>query len=202
MRVTVSAKALVVVCLGLAIVGPSAEADTVLGSFQIHDSGGTMGVLDTMQVSYGVSSMGFPFTYVFFAEDITIGAADVGTTWTSSPAATALILDQLRDADRDALGVKVALPPPWGGPPMESFVGIAEADFHSVGVDLDLVATRTDEIRVTLLSLSMDSPGSDPLGNGNWTDYADSYQFDFVEVPEPGAMALLAIGAFRARRRA
>ena len=69
----------------------------------------------------------------------------------------------------------------------------------------DLTGYVVDHITQTL-TVDIDSPGSDPFGDGIWTDWSvfGQYQFFGTVVPEPTTLACLVIGASmmkRTRRR-
>lgn len=175
-------------------IATAGQAQTVVGSFQLVDQGGFGGLFDTMNVSLGMVKDLFPFeptNLIFFEEDLEIGLSDVGTTWTSDTASMSLIRTELQDADsNDSFGVRVGLELP-DGDEFVYFQTVLESEFPAFGLDLATIASETDEIRVTLLSFSTESPGRDLNGDGVWTDYAARYQFDFVSIPTPGVGAVL-----------
>jgi len=61
---------------------------------------------------------------------------------------------------------------------------------------VDLAGFRIDRIGYRLDQLLIESPGSDPNGDGNWTDMTvrATLLVEGEAVPEPGAAALAAIG--------
>ncbi|MGB2987265.1 MAG: PEP-CTERM sorting domain-containing protein [Phycisphaerae bacterium] len=64
---------------------------------------------------------------------------------------------------------------------------------------VDLSGYLIDEITLTVDKLTFDIPGSDPNGDGNWTDWNAEITFNIV--PEPVTLALLGIGVFTLIRR-
>jgi hypothetical protein len=61
----------------------------------------------------------------------------------------------------------------------------------------DLVGYTVDHV-TQILTVNIESPGSDPFGDGLWTDWsaAGTYEFYGSRVPEPGALILVAAGSF------
>ncbi len=55
----------------------------------------------------------------------------------------------------------------------------------------DLAGFDVDRVELVLNSLSFDSPGSNPEGDGNWTDVNYGVTYNFY-APEPASAALLA----------
>lgn len=67
------------------------------------------------------------------------------------------------------------------------------ADPDHVGVDL---AEYTIESVTRTIRVLLDSPGSDPNGDGIWTDIDISTAFEiYGTIPEPSSLVVLAIGA-------
>src|SRR6267142_3555401 len=61
----------------------------------------------------------------------------------------------------------------------------------------DLIGFQVQRIDLTLNSLVFNSPGSNPNGDGNWTDFNINGTLSFIGiVPEPSAAAILGTGLF------
>jgi len=188
---------------GMAFVA-SANAEIVLGSFELNENKSFERIFESMSVSLGMVKNGIPTpsNRVFLAENLQLTTADIGTTWVTDPATMEVMRTEMLDSDtRDLFGIMVTLPSLKGGFGVSYFEGPSEGQFPGLGLDLALLASQTDEIRVTLQSFSYDSPGSDPNGDGIWTEYTTSYLFEFVSVPAPSSAALLLTGGVLAGRR-
>lgn len=83
------------------------------------------------------------------------------------------------------------------------FGGTGQFDLESARLDIidpghggvDLEGYQVESITRTLTVL-LDSPGGDPNGDGNWTDYDISGVFEFYgTIPEPSSLVLVAFGA-------
>lgn len=185
-------KALATVCtLGLACVSP-VFGDVVLGSTEIEFDASTLGVFDTVPMSFGMqANIVIP---LLFVEGQVIGSGDIGTMWVSDPTTTGLIREQWQDGDSiDVIGVGGLV----GG--FSAFVGAGESNFPARGLDLALIATQTDEIRVTLLSFSTEEIVPFPGAVG--TRVQSAFLFEFVSVPVPSGLALIGLGGFAGTRR-
>ncbi len=195
-------KPLACVCVTGIMCVSAARADVVVGSFDLTDAGGPSALFDTLPVAFGMQNdfIQDPEGFVLFGGG-EVGAADVGTVWTSSSAEMDAMRAWLQDDNEfDLVGLTTEITLA-NGSVFGYFYGVAELSFPFYGLDLETVATQADELRVTLLSFSAVSPGDDPNQDGVWTDYEMSYRFEFVSVPGPGAMATLAFGATALGRR-
>jgi len=182
----------------------TANAETLVGSLTVNTSGGARAVFESLTLGWGlwIDGMGeLPENRLFIVPDSEIGVAHVGTTWTADSAVTTKILEQFADDDSiDALGHHSIIQSQQFGD-FESYSETPEWIFPNVGLDLEQLASQTDEIRLTLLSFSTESPGDDPWGDGFWTDWQMQYRFDFVTIPSPGTFIILAPLLATTRRR-
>jgi len=189
------------------ILANSAQADTVVGSFDMLLNGGTWGIVDTLGIELGLVTNVIdpwnPANRILIASQPVLTASDVGSIWTSDPATMAQVLVNLQDSDdTDAFGVFGTAGDP--GEPNLYFTGTLESDFGLVGLDREDIASLTDYMRVTMISLSFNTPGDDPNGDGNWTNFESTFRFEFVSVPTPATIAPIAASGllvFRRRRR-
>jgi len=192
---------LAVAAMGLAI-GGSAQGETIVETFLFPLGGsGSMEQTSFPAIGVGVTDgVGFSPERYFptsspSSELIEISQSDVGMSWTSDPVLSALILAQFQDDDlNDSLAIfQEAFP---GGPIFS--VGFVEAVFPSMGLDLAIIASQMDFLRVTLEHFDTEAPNAE---HPDWT-YSAGFLFEFVSVPAPSAAAPLLIGgAFAARRR-
>jgi len=75
---------------------------------------------------------------------------------------------------------------------MTDAMGIQQVDFF--GYDI----TR---IGLTVHYLTFDTPGSNPNGDGIWTDYSYEVSTSFYGIPEPSTLLLLCLGGVIVRRK-
>jgi len=82
----------------------------------------------------------------------------------------------------------------------ESGLLTSEASFFSTrpagGNGIDLAGFTIDRIDMTINQISIESPGSNLSGDGNWTDYSIQATLSFIgsQVPEPTGAALIFAG--------
>ncbi len=189
----------------IASAGNVAVGEKIIGTTDVYLGGGVDAVFDTLSdVSLGMLVNGDAAieNQIFFADHLSISGEDIGTTWVSDAAMTGLIREQFLDADTDdAFGAYSLFTNSIGT--QEFFAGVQEwqFDFQFPPLDIELLATQTDEIRVTLVSFTADSPGFDPNGDGVWTDYLAVFRYEFVSVPAPTSTAVLLGGALCLLRR-
>ena len=66
---------------------------------------------------------------------------------------------------------------------------------------VDFYGWQVTEISLIVNSLAFDSPGSNPNGDGIWTDYVYDVTFTIYGISEPATLLLLAFGMVVVRRR-
>ncbi|MBW8042156.1 MAG: PEP-CTERM sorting domain-containing protein [Planctomycetes bacterium] len=66
---------------------------------------------------------------------------------------------------------------------------------------VDFYGWQVTEISLTVNSLTIDTPGNNPNGDGIWTDYAYDITFTIHGIPEPATLFLLAFGMVLVRRK-
>lgn len=66
---------------------------------------------------------------------------------------------------------------------------------------VDFYGWQVTEISLTVNSLTIDTPGRNPNGDGIWTDYFYDVTFTIHGIPEPATLLLLAFGMVVLRRK-
>lgn len=177
------------------------HAEVVIASQDGYVEGGTHALFDHLTLGWGLWIDGrsdLPENLLFLVPDTLIGTADIGTSWTAAPVVTAQVLAQLADDDDlDELGWHRYLDGPWGE--FENYAGHPESLWLPT-FDRFYVAAQTDLIRLTLIDLTISSPGDDPWGDGVWTDWSMQYRFDFIAIPGPATLFVLGLPAIPRRR--
>lgn len=81
--------------------------------------------------------------------------------------------------------------------------GLHSESYWSHGATADFHGYQLTSIELYIDSVSFASPGTDPNGDGNWTDFTIARQLRFygVAVPEPTSLAGLLIGGLLMQRR-
>lgn len=124
---------------------------------------------------------------------------DIGDTFFSdaeSGPGFSRVVDYLTNGQNDSVGIAFL----GGGhfiseDTMTDVMGIPQVDFY--GYDI----TR---IGLTVNNLTFDTPGSNPNGNGIWTDYSYDVSTSFYGTPEPSSCAFVILGGlyiFRKRQQ-
>lgn len=170
------------------------DADVLVASFNDSGSGGTSSIITNLNVE---------LVYELFDDEYGIaptqalGVADIGSAFDLVGPDLPTVIEQLTNGIDQELTVWVGN---GGTGSLESF-WFDDWDFDAP----DLAEFDISRIEVFVNAMTFDSPGSDPNGDGNWTDYTYSVTFNFYEVPGPGVLALFALAVpygLRRRRRA
>jgi hypothetical protein len=105
-------------------------------------------------------------------------------------------LSLLTDGTNERVGHICRLSPYGGG---NGFAGWETTSFTTHPSDwngIDLQGYSITGVELTLNQLSIVSPGSDPNGNGNWTDYSFDATLKIYTLPEPVGLFPVAIACF------
>lgn len=178
----------------------TAEAG-VIASFTHHDSGGYGEIVSDLEIELAYDAPRAAIEGVGGS----VGVAEIGQTFEMSSKNKAAFIARLTDGIDDMLYIDLA---GFGQLESQWFAGIPGLSGPDLmGFDITRIEFRLDHI-------SFDAPGSDPNGNGQWTDFRVSLTFNFhgvapqqIEVPGPGGLGLLGLGllglaAIRQRRSA
>ncbi len=150
-------------------------------------------------------AMGFSGLFPLF-DSASWGVGDVGTTRTLTQATDpdfSNFVERLTDGDLEQIVF-------WLGatPRGTSGYGMLEPDFiygNPADPRVDLHGYRIDSISLFMNSLTIDSPGGDPNGDGQWTDVNSTFTLSMngepVPEPSPIILAILGAGALSTTRR-
>jgi hypothetical protein len=173
------------------VVAPGA----VLATAHFGTSGGVATVSGAMTMSLGqLSFWGFVTPGQTLFSNLILTPDMVGQTFidtASSEPYYANFVSLLTDGVSERVGLAWDLFPGGGGGtrggPEPTFFDTHPSDWNGV----DLQGYPITGIGLTLNQLSMASPGSNPTGTGNWTDYSFDATISVYTVPEPGTLSLL-----------
>ncbi len=157
------------------------------------------------KASFGLAYSGLMGTIfyedTFLFEDILVGMSDVGSTFVASsssdPDFTRFVSIFTNGTD-DGLSFYAG----FGGG-----FSFGEARLESswlgdqVTEEPDLSGYVIEQITLTVNSLALDSPGTNPNRDGIWTDISADCTFTFYGIPEPSPLILLALGSSPLSRR-
>jgi hypothetical protein len=180
------------VCSAFTIMGVSTSAfSATITSFDITDSGGGYGIFTSRNFSF-IEAVMSPNEASL---DWTVTSGDAGTTIyynAGNNVNYASVVALLTNGSDDFIG--------YGGGSFES------DQFSEVagGNRIDLGGFDVTAIGLRVNSLTFNSPGQNPNGDGQWTDYAGSYTLLFegsASIPEPTSSLLSVLGATMLLRR-
>jgi hypothetical protein len=158
------------------------------------EGGGTSQIVSEAPLYLWTNPFPFPPHSAFISW--IISEDDVGDTFFSdaeSDPGFMSVVDYLTNGQLDCFGIEFlggghSLPEDT----LTDAAGIPQCDFY--GYDI----TR---IGLTVHDLTFDTPGSNPNGDGIWTDYSYEVSTSFYGIPEPSTLLLLALGAVMVRKR-
>ena len=123
---------------------------------------------------------------------LSLGPANVGRTVRADPTMEAdftAILSQLTDGGDDVLRFRPSLMRLTGGVVQADSTAITESEafFPTHPTFVDFSEFVVEEVRLTLDALALQSPGADPNGDGDWTDYTYRATYTVMGYPIPKA---------------
>lgn len=130
--------------------------------------------------------------------------SDVGETFTQSPVTSPyfdFFASLLTSGTDDFLIIWRHFPEITGG---GAGTGTLESNWLNKFIQtetVDFYGWQVTEINLTVNSLTIDTPGSNPIGDGIWTDYVYDVTFSIYGIPEPATLLLLAFGMVVVRRK-
>jgi hypothetical protein len=169
----------------------------------IQDAGGSAAVLTEVTYS-GLFFLpvgedpGGPLAGQLFP-DLHLGQAQVGTTFFADASDGEGFARAVASLTDGLPGVIYFGYPSSGGSPFHTYAGPYESQVFAsdpLGTGgVDLSGLRIDRIGFRLGQIALDSPGSNPNGDGVWTDYRvdATLIIEGEPLPEPGAVSLLGL---------
>lgn len=128
--------------------------------------------------------------------------SDVGKTFTQSPVTSPgfdFFASMLTSGTDDQLFILLHFPDDgiagtvtWESYWLSKFIQTETVDFYG---------WQVTEISLTVNSLTIDTPGRNPNGDGIWTDCVYDVTFTIYGIPEPATLLLLAFGMVVVRRK-
>lgn len=188
-------RAVLALAVSLAL-APQAKSD-LIATIAFGDLGaGTIGVFDNMGFSiFGTTGLPGESLHPLF-DSMSFQNADSGGTF--------IIDSNMDDPDFQNLStfltdgvdqwVGASSSLPAGGP---GGAGIQhESTLFPFGPGMDAAGYAIDRFELTINSLNIQSPGSDPHNDGNWTDSTFNYTFRIyaTAIPEPGGLVFCLLG--------
>lgn len=172
----------------------SMDSSYISGAGNVVIEGGTMAIYNQLnaKVYFGGQSMMGDGDLVF---DLILSANSVGQTYTvSSGAQFDQAVQLLTNGINDNVSYEVDGSPGGGG----IGIGSSEAGFF-FGDDtgahgVDFAGYQINSISLTVNSLNLSTPGSNPNGDGVWTDAKLNATLKINTVPVPAAMWLFGSG--------
>jgi len=153
----------------------------LVASFDETGSGGSSQILTSLEFSLEYETDDDYFEIAVPGE---LGLGDIGQSFVLQGSDFPDFIDLLTDGVDQSLAV-------WAG---GGGTGRFESIWFQDNLNLngpDLVGFDIVRVEMVLNNITFDSPGSDPSGTGNWTDYSYDLTFNFYQVPEPGTAVLL-----------
>jgi len=157
-----------------------------LGSY-----GGINQILTTEDAHFGPGS--YPEDTNFLFAGIYFGTSDVGRTFTIASQADDPNFNYVVNALTDGIDQNFEVSMEYGG----GYNALESQLFAGIGTGPDLIGYQIQSFTLTIDSLTLLSPGSNPNGNGIWTDFGGQVTFGIYgyAVPEPSPSWLLLLGS-------
>lgn len=128
-------------------------------------------------------------------DQISFGTNDIGHTFTISSIADdpdfAFVANALTNGVDEQIVFSLSSSPGSGGP-----IYSESELFAGVGTGPDLIGYQIQSFGLHNDSLSFQTPGSNPGGDGNWTDWSGQATLGIygIQVPEPSSAAVILLG--------
>lgn len=177
----------IVMLLGQTMFSGHANAAIPLASFDFKGDTGTRAISD--QIRFTVSFGWFPessYSERSVVFDLILSTADVGQTYTvsSGPEFDEAIVSLTNGINEyiycDTRGSQLQGPPGGGWGSLESLIFFGDATGAN---GIDFAGYDINSISVTINTLTFDTPGSNPNGDGLWTDIEFNATIAVTKVP-------------------
>jgi hypothetical protein len=174
------------------------SGQTLLTQAFLSGAGGVYVVTNSVDLTIGATPGHDDHPTQLLFTGLWVTAQDVGITYTmgpnDNPANFSLFTSYLTSNSLSYMCDTLTM-----GPGAGSESGILPSKFFASlppgGNGFDLAGFNIDYYTLEFTGLTFSSPGSNPNGNGIWTDYTYSATFSVYgqPVPEPGMMAILSL---------
>jgi hypothetical protein len=162
----------------------------LLETLSARIEGGSIGKLTTIPVSVSYGEF-YVNSYLFFNLPVSIN--DIGKPFIASSKTSqgfGLFTKALTNGVNEYMTIQMA----------GSGLGVDDNYWLKAKGDV-LKGYQIDHYSLTFNSLTIRIPGSDPAGNGNWTDYSGDFTFNvYGTVPEPATLCIMTLGVGILRR--
>lgn len=187
---------------------PSISMADILATFNDRFDGGVSSILeevdiDLSMIRYAPTGDIDAFSSSLF-EDLTINPSDEGKLFITTSVTPGFneFVTWITDDINDSLIISYTFLPSGGGLGNERTEASAFFGDPSGQRGIDFQGYRIDDIALYVETLMLESPGSDPNGDGNWTNITIRTTFTVAGVPEPSTLLLLIGGtSFLLRRK-
>jgi len=186
-----------IVSAGLLMMRTNVTLGMVLGSLSLEAHGGIALVYTGLDVEFSVGNSPLLF-------DMDIEPNDAGQAFVATAANNPnfnQVCNWLTNGTDDPFRIASWTIPGGAGTSTYPPESLVFADTTLNGIDLE--GSVIESITFSIEEFTLDSPGSNPNGNGIWTDHNYYLTVTVEGVPEPASLAILALGglALLPRRR-
>ena len=192
---------ILLILVSCSAVSTHADLITTIGGGCGGGSAFTSNPWDPMYYAFGNYAVPeFEYFNLIF-DNYSFTTSDIGSTFVltaaDDPDFTPLVT-LMTDGLSNRVGYVMAwtpIGPDYGGNADYESVVFAGSPFMTNGIDLQ--GTVIDSFALHINDLNLDSPGSDPNGQGNWTDFRFSVTLEVYGhvIPEPSTFVMLCGGA-------
>jgi len=177
----------------------------VVAAFSVSRAGGTVLFAQNVKLDWGASSIS---DHVYTSWGYTGTSISVfNTGWTTQDIGKAVTIDASNDPNfgafvgllTDGMGELQDFSQSFGPNSQGGGVTLSNhEDFflYNNGVGPQLQPGSVGSLTLTLNSLTLNSPGTNPNGNGVWTDVKSNFMISGSDVPEPAMAPLIILLGF------